>query len=249
MDQTNNNRLYLIIRLSMTALIISTLYISGTAFYSAIFKREPVFYSSIIYAVFAGILLISAVLLAISMRIASALLKEAELHAEKLSVTDDLTSLVKRHHFLQKVKEEVERAKRYKYSLSLIIADVDSFNVYNKKFGLIAGDTVLKNIAYILKPSCRVNDTVARYGDRKFSILLPHTDDKGSITLAEKLRNRVEEYKYSESGMPVTITLGISSIDDGSGLSFDQLIEYAEEALRKAKEFGNNNAMHFKHID
>ena len=141
------------------------------------------------------------------------------------------------------------RARRYKYPLSLIIANVDSFNIYNTNFGLNAGDTVLKNISYIIKPSCRVSDIVARYGDGEFSILLPHTDDRGSITVAEKIRARVEEYRYDKNSAPVTITLGISSLDHESVIPPDKFIDSAEKALRKAKDFGNNNSKHYKHID
>lgn len=162
-----------------------------------------------------------------------------------LTVTDDLTSLYNRNYFFQKLNTEFERARRYNYPLSLIISNIDSLKIINEKFGLNEGDLVLKSVADIIKPLCRESDTVARYGESEFAVILPNTGEKGAMVIAEKLRSNVEQYKYRKSAHPVTISLGISSMSPDSAYSAETLIYNADTALDRAKDSGKNIAVFY----
>ncbi len=170
-------------------------------------------------------------------------LNKSEKKIRILSVTDELTALCNRNYFFQKLKEEFERARRYNYPLSLIIADIDSFKTYNEEHGLHAGDLILKKVADIIKPQCRESDTVSRYGAGEFAVLLPNTGEKGALVIAEKLRSKVEGYRYNENSESVTISLGIASISPDSSYSAETLIYDADTALFRAKESGGNRAV------
>ncbi len=241
--KSNNKRLYIIIKINIILLLFFNTGFVALNIYNKLYPEKFNFLYSKYFIITSGILFISFFsVLFISVYFSMRIQIKLEEKIDILTVTDDLTSLLNRSHFFQKLDEEFERAKRYNYPLSLIIANIDSFKTYNITYGLKAGDIILQNIAYIIKPSCRVTDIVARYSDEEFSILVPNTDDRGALVLAEKLRSRVEEYKYHKDARPVTITLGISSVSADSANSADILIHNTEIALHKAREIGSNRS-------
>jgi len=170
-------------------------------------------------------------------------LTDSEIKNEILSVTDELTSLFNRNYFFQKLNEEFERSRRYNYPLSLIIANIDSLKFYNEKYGLQTGDLIIKSIAQIIKPLCRLSDTVSRYGEEEFAIILPNTNEKGAIVIAEKLRSNVEDFKFKKESFSVTISLGISTMTSDTAYSAETLIYDADTALYRSKESGSNKAV------
>jgi diguanylate cyclase (GGDEF)-like protein len=161
-----------------------------------------------------------------------ALLKEA--------ITDGLTDLYDHRYFVLRLDDEIERAKRYKRSLSLLMMDIDHFKRYNDTFGHLAGDDVLIGLAKIFKKSSRRVDTVARYGGEEFVITLPETKREGAALLGERIRKQVEKMEF-EKGGGVTVSIGVGSFD-GSNMSFtkEDLIKMADDALYKAKRNGRN---------
>ncbi len=198
-------------------------------------------YSAIIFGLI-SLFFIAAVLL-ISIWYLKMDLDNSKKTIQILNITDDLTGLFNRTYFLKKINEEFERARRYKYPLSLILANIDSFKTYNDQFGIKVGDQILKSVACIIKPICRESDTVARYGETEFAIILPNTGDKGAVILAEKLRSNVEEYKDRKSTEHVTISLGISTMSADSAYSAETLIYDADTALYRSNESGTNRAV------
>jgi len=147
---------------------------------------------------------------------------------------DELTGLYNRRYLNSRLAEEISRAKRTHSALSLILIDTDNFKQVNDTHGHLMGDKVLVKLGDILKLDMRNIDLVARWGGEEFAIILPETDLNGAKTFAERLRRTVENYDF---GFQVTISLGIVSTYDG--LSLDELLTQADEALYTAKEKRN----------
>lgn len=155
------------------------------------------------------------------------------------SITDGLTGLYHHKYFDVRLKEEVDRSKRYKIPLSLIFIDIDFFKRVNDTYGHLAGDGVLKGIASALKEGTRLSDIVARYGGEEFAVILPYISGENAIIVSERFRRVVEESSFE--GIGVTISVGLGFFD-GMDKSFDSkmMIKLADRALYTAKNKGRN---------
>jgi diguanylate cyclase (GGDEF)-like protein len=160
------------------------------------------------------------------------------------AVTDGLTGLYNRAFFDNFLMKSVSSAHRHKTKLSLLIMDVDHFKKFNDTYGHQAGDDVLKSVAKIWKESVREGDVACRYGGEEFVLILPETNIEGANTVAEKIRQTVENNRvhYLKDGeeieLRVTISIGVAELKDGQDRM--RLIERADNALYKAKESGRN---------
>jgi len=161
----------------------------------------------------------------------------------ELSVRDELTGINNRRYFQQMLNMEWKRAIRFKRDLSLIMIDVDHFKSYNDTFGHLEGDRALKQIGQTLRKHLREVDTVARFGGEEFVLLLPDTDKRGAIAVAEKVRLLVEGHSFlsaeNRETRQMTISAGISTYPDDVD-DIDDLIDHADIALYRAKENGRN---------
>ena len=108
-----------------------------------------------------------------------------------INTRDTLTEVYNRRYFESRLRHEIERHKRYKRPLSLIIIDIDQFKHVNEKFGTQAGDSVLIQLASVLINRLRVVDTVARYGDEEFGLILPETTTSCAETVAGQLKEQL----------------------------------------------------------
>jgi diguanylate cyclase (GGDEF)-like protein len=170
------------------------------------------------------------------------ILRERDLKAELfyLSIHDSLTALYNRRYLYQKLLEEVERAKRQKRHLALIIVDVDHFKEYNDTHGHLDGDQALVMIGQILAASIRQNvDTAYRYGGDEFAILLIETDLVQALRIAERIRRSFESKKVNGC----TLSLGVAQLmaEDET----QDLIRKADEAMYTAKRAGGNRVEEF----
>lgn len=172
-------------------------------------------------------------------------LEEANRKLEILSRTDSLTGLYNRFMFDRTIEDEWSRCKKHSMPLSLIIADIDNFKLYNDRYGHLAGDFCLQKIAEILA-SCadRPSSTVARYGGEEFVVLLPETAEKTAFELAEQIRKRVEKTAVPHAGPSdnVTISLGVNTVIPSDESSADEFINNTDKALYRAKERRNCSA-------
>jgi len=161
----------------------------------------------------------------------------------ELSVRDELTGINNRRHFQQMLQMEWKRAVRFRRQLSLIMLDVDHFKEYNDTFGHLQGDSVLKHIGVLLKKNLREVDTVARFGGEEFVLLLPDTDKRGAVVVAEKVRAVVAGHKFLDDELKdtrrITISAGVATYPDDVG-EMEDLIDQADIALYRAKEKGRN---------
>lgn len=172
-------------------------------------------------------------------------------HIKTLSYTDGMTGLHNYRFFRLRLKEEIARARRENSLVSLSIIDVDHFKNYNDKLGHPAGDEILRKISTILGKSVRDNDIVARYGGEEFAIILPATDEEGAFSLAERMRQKVEEnYFNKEEIQPegkITISIGLATFPNDAVIVED-LIVSADRALYHAKYTGRNKVVRAKEI-
>lgn len=155
-----------------------------------------------------------------------------------LSTIDELTKLFNRRKIMDILKTEIERAQRYSFELSIIMADIDFFKKINDKYGHKMGDITLKKVSNILKNSLRKVDYVGRFGGEEFLIISPQTSSKNAITLAERIKNILNSLSIEGIEEKITLSFGISSYRDN--LSLDELIQEADIALYESKNKGRN---------
>jgi diguanylate cyclase (GGDEF)-like protein len=178
---------------------------------------------------------------------ANKVLTNATVHRDTkmLALTDGLTGLLNHRAFHDRIKQEFERYRRYGAFLSLIVADFDDLKAFNDTYGHPVGDEVLRKIGDILRETSRESDVLARYGGDEFVILLPQTNAKNAKNMAERIRQKVENYVFTLHDVQVrsTISIGVSTVPDNGINSSQDLLESADRALYEAKRSGKNRIM------
>jgi len=159
----------------------------------------------------------------------------------RLTTVDGLTQIFNKRYFIEALEREMSRAQRYSRALSLMMFDIDHFKRVNDSYGHLAGDYVLHQLAAVIKGRIRREDIFARYGGEEFSIVLPEIEIDIARQIADKIRLMVEatEFKFEETVMPVTISIGIAAIDDKLQQALD-FIKVADDNLYEAKRSGRN---------
>lgn len=161
---------------------------------------------------------------------------------KQLVITDDLTGLYNSRYFFEQIEYEIERAKRYQSSLSLVFFDLDHFKNVNDTYGHLTGSRLLAEVGAVVSANIRKTDKAARYGGDEFVIILPHTDRSGAYSFAEKLHSELNEKAfYSNDGDRLTVSgsFGVASFPDDA-LQPNELIAKADAAMYLVKETGRN---------
>ncbi len=157
---------------------------------------------------------------------------------------DFLTDLPNQRFFQKVLSTEMKRSKRYHLKCSVVILDIDDFKDVNEKFGSLIGDILLKEISMIVRNSIRDIDTVARFSGQEFALLLPETGRLGSYIVSERIRISIENHfkRRKVNGAPLLLTLsgGISTFPE-DGVTVDEMIDLAQQALYQAKAMGKNS--------
>ena len=162
---------------------------------------------------------------------------------EELATTDSLTRLMNRRALLDRLNAEVDRARRFKSQLSLLMLDLDHFKSVNDRYGHLVGDAILRQSGGLLSSAVRTIDVVARYGGEEFVLILPETALDGAVTFAERLRERLHEHEFeidAERRMHLTCSVGVATFPTQFVLSTEDLFARADEALYRAKTGGRN---------
>lgn len=173
--------------------------------------------------------------------------QEQNRQLQEMANRDGLTGLYNHRYFHEKLSQDFLRAKRYHEYLSCILFDIDHFKKFNDTYGHQTGDVVLRALASVIERSTRESDVAARYGGEEFAIVLYHTDRRAAYEAAERLRQAVESNEVEDNGnvLRVTISLGIATFPHEKIHDSKELIEYADQALYKAKENGRNRVEAF----
>lgn len=169
--------------------------------------------------------------------------KRAHLYrrVQDLAIMDSLTQVSTRRYSLERLKEEIERSRKFNYVFSFLMLDVDHFKECNDQYGHLVGDAILKEIARTIKENIRLIDMVGRYGGEEFCVILTETDKEGARLAAERIRQAIDakEIKVYDEKLKATVSIGAASFPADSRQS-QALIENADSALYLAKQRGRN---------
>jgi diguanylate cyclase (GGDEF)-like protein len=170
---------------------------------------------------------------------------QAEERLRLLSSTDGLTNLANRRSFDESMEMEWRRARRFGYSLAVIMADIDNFKKYNDTYGHLEGDECLRMVGGALKRAVhRAGDLAARYGGEEFVLLMPMTVEREALKIADDLRQHIEALKIRHPHIApynvVTISMGVAALVPHADMFQNDLIDMADKALYRAKESGKN---------
>ncbi|HEX3000539.1 MAG TPA: diguanylate cyclase [Armatimonadota bacterium] len=161
-----------------------------------------------------------------------------------LARTDVLTELPNRRAFMERLDEEMARVIRHCQPLSLLMLDIDHFKQVNDAILHAGGDEVLRVMTRCIRDRARRNDMVARIGGEEFAVLCPDTFLTGAQQLAERMRAAVERlYVEGKTPMPITVSIGVVSVNQNSAISEEGLMTAADSALYEAKRTGRNRVV------
>lgn len=178
---------------------------------------------------------------------AAVVIRAAQLNDEmrRLAVTDPLTGLYNRRHFVEKLDEEVRRAARYGEPLALVLIDCDHLKRINDAHGHLSGDRALQALADVMKITLRDTDVLARLGGDEFAVLLISADASRALEVTERLRRTMQNLRLtSEDGgdIHLTVSAGVAVFPD-VGTDVETLMREADTALYRAKDEGRDKAV------
>lgn len=166
------------------------------------------------------------------------------------SITDTLTELYNRRHFHSLAQNEAVRALRNHVPFSVLLMDVDRFKQYNDAFGHDQGDKVLRALGDEIRKDFRTMDTGFRHGGEEFLVLLPETTAEAALVPAERLRKRFSAIPFlphpDEGPKKVTLSIGVAQFRPG--ISIDDLVRCADQAMYAAKNAGRDRTIIFDHL-
>jgi two-component system cell cycle response regulator len=165
--------------------------------------------------------------------------KNQEKELTRLAMTDQLTGLYNRHSLFDIGPKYLSDAIRHKFSVSLLVIDLDHFKNVNDTHGHATGDLVLKAVGQILNDNCRPEDFVARFGGEEFVMILTHCDIDYAATKAEKLRQEIE--KSNPNDLKITASIGAAALNKND--NFESLFEKADRSVYEAKDSGRNKVI------
>lgn len=176
--------------------------------------------------------------------------KEVQRRLTDIAFNDPLTGLFTRRIMLEFLQREIRTTYRLSHPLSLLLVDVDRFKSVNDQFGHAAGDEILKELANLMRTSHRPTDLVARMGGEEFVTVLPETNLTDAVQIAERLRGQVEREVQRPDGTPLTVSVGVSTLNVGDPVAKrmnpNALLECADQALYQAKNSGRNRVVAFQ---
>lgn len=173
----------------------------------------------------------------------SYILGRSEQRFADLSIHDHLTGLYNTRLFHDSLNSQFSLAERHGHDLTLLLLDIDRFKRVNDTYGHPVGDRVLSAIATQVTHVVRSGDMVARVGGEEFAVILPETDTKGGVELAERIRATVENTSIAVSGhteLRVTISIGVAGTDMVQPETTTELFAAVDNALYDAKNSGRN---------
>jgi len=161
---------------------------------------------------------------------------------ERSATVDPMTGVASRAAILERLRNEVAMARRYRHPLAVVLLDVDRFGAVNAAHGISAGDAVLREVALRFRLRVREADALGRFGSDGFIATLPHTDEAGAATFADALRHRlaIRPVALGDVSVPITVSIGVATMQPGEDLDVDGLVARVSEALDSARSAGGD---------
>ena len=156
---------------------------------------------------------------------------------------DIQTGLLNHSAILENLRKEALRARREATDLGVILIDIDHFKSVNDKFGHMAGDTVLREVARRLRAGVRPYDCIGRYGGEEFVVLAPGCNLENTKALAERFRASIAAEPINDAAISITITASLGVSSAGANRTADQILKAADDALYAAKAKGRNRVV------
>jgi diguanylate cyclase (GGDEF)-like protein len=181
---------------------------------------------------------IAPVALILCIAVLSTPLMHSDIRHRSDAVIDQLTGMLNRKALSTRVVELAQQSELTGDPVGLIVADLDHFKRINDTLGHVVGDSVLKEVAYLLRKQLRAFDLAYRLGGEEFLILVPGSDADGTLDLAERLREVIANEEMA--GMPVTMSFGVHASRRGTRFGYDEVFARADAALYQAKRSGRN---------
>ena len=162
------------------------------------------------------------------------------------TLVDSLTDVGNRRAFDQMLAQTLRRSHQAQHKFCLLMMDIDHFKQFNDSYGHLAGDSVLRYVAKNIKKSIKGQDFVARYGGEEFSLILPNTDYRGGMVVAQAIADKISQRALTagKDARPigrVTLSIGVAIFQLGDDA--DKLIGRADNSLYRAKADGRNKVL------
>jgi diguanylate cyclase (GGDEF)-like protein len=169
-------------------------------------------------------------------------LKENLESEQKLARRDPLTDTLNRRAFFDLARQEIKRAQRYDFPLSVAYIDLDNFKTVNDQLGHESGDELLMKVVSIIRLQTRSMDVLARFGGDEFVILMPDTEGRSAQMLLEQMHDNLDQTMI-QGGWPVTFSIGVVTYLKVPS-TVDELIRNADELMYTAKRSGKSRLFH-----
>jgi diguanylate cyclase (GGDEF)-like protein len=156
------------------------------------------------------------------------------------SLTDDLTGLLSRRALRELAPAVVQRAQSEKKPLAVFMLDLDHFKSINDRYGHLAGDDVLRQVAQLLQEKLRPGELLVRLGGEEFFLLFQTKDAHSARTIGDRLRKSVAEKPCHSEGMLISMSISIGGCMQREGEALEAAMLRADEALYRAKRGGRN---------
>jgi diguanylate cyclase (GGDEF)-like protein len=215
--------------LQRTVFLLNVAVLLGLFYLSAVLSIRPA--RQITYVEIATILGAAILLFISSIQLIRVWMIRQKARAfDREAFLDELTGTLNRERFDEVLQDEIRRAGRYHYPLTLCSIDLDDFESYNQHFGKHVADELLKKFSNHFMGNIRSSDKLARYTEDEFTLLLPHTD----LIRSEKVLARI--LNESLQKMDCTFSVGLTSYRVGETQAQFQM--RAKLALQEAKKAG-----------